>query len=302
MAIKKLPSTGDKPRSSHTPNGLPAGQFAGGAGDSAGQPWEGRTFEHSETAFADDDGSTPKIFAEAMERRQKAAADLLDVDKIRETGSDSLLSALAWSHADVLHSLGNIRVLVPLMTEAGDVGVTPDGKPVEKTQELAIVTVRTPDGRTAMPVFTSVEAMKAWDETARPTPVPGPQAAIAAMEDGSDLIVVDPRAETEFAVRATEVRTVALRQGRTPPWHDEGLIHMVRLSLLGIDGVVGVQMLPGDLDARLKDPEVDLVVQVEAGRNKEELDEVSSQASAVLQKLDVLHGTVDSMRMRLVSA
>ena len=68
MAIKRLPATGDAPRST----GVPESLVPGGAADSAGFPWEGRTFDHHGTAFADDDGSTPPELRAAVERVRAA--------------------------------------------------------------------------------------------------------------------------------------------------------------------------------------------------------------------------------------
>ncbi|WP_244302894.1 hypothetical protein [Leucobacter coleopterorum] len=71
MAIKRLPSTGDVPRSTGVPDSL----VPGGEVDSGGYPWAGRTFDHHETAFADDDGLTPEALSSAVASLRSAAAD-----------------------------------------------------------------------------------------------------------------------------------------------------------------------------------------------------------------------------------
>src|SRR5690606_20033555 len=134
LAIKKLPSTGDAPRSTN----LPAGLIPGGKTDSAGYPWAGRSFDHHDTAFADDDGRTPPAYIDAVQYLRAAALEWGD------DPTPATRSMLAEQHARALHSLSRIRVLVPLLAEAGELGETPEGRGVDKTQELSIVTVAPP--------------------------------------------------------------------------------------------------------------------------------------------------------------
>ena len=148
------------------------------AADSAGQPWAGRHFEPNTSA--DDDGS----------------ADVGLLTAIRSFRSGSA------GEADVVRSLRGARLLVPLVAHLGEAGENEHGQLVDKTQELAIVTVRGPDGRTVLPAFTSVEAMRAWNPLARPVPAQAVRVAVAAASEQTDLVVLDPRSDTEFAVIA----------------------------------------------------------------------------------------------------
>ncbi|MGO1435535.1 MAG: SseB family protein [Canibacter sp.] len=302
MAIRKLPSTGDKPRNSFSPTGLPDGVHSGGEGDSAGFTWAGRTFEHHDTAFADDDGSTPASYAQAVVRLREANRFLREApDKLAELGADTVLEHIATAHGQVLVSLSKIRLLVPLVADAGDMGFTPDGKPVEKTQELSIVTVQAPDGRTVMPVFTSVAAMQAWDGTARPIPVPGPQAALAAAQEGTDMLIVDPGASaTEFGVRTTELQAVALGQARQPAWLQTALIDAFARAAEPEESVHTVQLLPGDGEARLRAPEVDVVLRVATGLSKEALAALISRLQENWAQHPAIGTEVDSLRVRVL--
>ena len=47
------------------------------------------------------------------------------------------------------------------------------------------------DGRHALPVFTSYDALRAWRADARPVPMPGEQAIAAAIAEGYDAVVLD---------------------------------------------------------------------------------------------------------------
>lgn len=303
MAIRKLPSTGDKPRASATPTGLPTGMVAGGAGDSAGFPWEGRTFNHHDTAFAGDDGTSPKEFVEAIEHlRQAATALTRSPEALAEHGSDKLLKELAQAHANVVLTLNRVRLLVPLVADAGELGYTPEGKIVEKTQELSIVTVKAPDGRTVMPVFSSVDAMRTWDATARPIPVPGPQAAIAAAQEGTELLIVDPGSSaTEFGIRSTELEAVALGESQVPAWHNSEVLKAFAQTADG-DAIRAVEILPGDAEGRLRAPEIDVVLSVVPGLSRDQLTERIQALQTQWAKNETIAHLVDSLRVRVLAA
>ena len=173
------------------------GDAEGSTADSAGVPWAGRSFEPNTRAA--DDGSADPALLDALLRFRAGTA----------------------SQAEVVDAFRPARVLVPLVAEKGDEGIGPTGLKVDKTQELSIVTVAAPDGRRVMPVFSSVEAMGAWHAEARPIPVPGPQAALAAAQEQTDLIIVDPGSPAqELGVRRTQLQAMALGERRLPAWAD----------------------------------------------------------------------------------
>ena len=130
--------------------------------DSAGHAWTGREFRPNPNAA--DDGSADPALAAAI-----AAHDL----------------------PAVVEALRTARLLVPLLAEAGTVGRTASGRLVEKTQELSIVKVAGPAGRPTLPVFSSVDTMRAWNATARPVPAEARLVALSAGRDGHD-VVLDP--------------------------------------------------------------------------------------------------------------
>lgn len=293
MAIKRLPSTGDAPRNT----GVPASLVAGGAADSAGFPWAGRTFDHHETAFAGDDGAAPAELRNAVTELREAAKLFLE-SRDREGGG---FAELALAHTRALRALSSCRVLVPLLAEAGDLGLTPEGRVVEKTQELSIVTVTGPDGRRAMPVFSSIAAMRTWNPEARPIPVPMPQAAIAAAQDETALIIVDPGTEeAEIGVRRTQLECVALAQDALPAWADEEVLDAFQQSVAGDARVLNVWLLPGDPEARLLASEVDVVCELRLGLGETEVGELISEVQQRWVLSETIAARVDSLRIRLV--
>lgn len=293
MAIEKLPSTGDAPRST----GVPASLVPGGAADSAGFPWAGRTFDHHETAFAGDDGATPEELRIAVAKLRETAASLGNGERSIEDALDELAAA----HTAALLALGGSRVLIPLLAEAGDLGLTPEGKVVEKTQELSIVTIGGPDGRKVLPVFSSVDAMRTWNPEARPIPVPMPQAAVAAAQEQTDLIIVDPGTpEAELGVRRTQLEAVALLQEAPIAWHDQTVLAAFAESVAGEPRVDSIALVPADPQARLLAPELDVVLTLQAGLDQASLAEVIALVQQRWAASPVIAAGVDSLRLRVM--
>ena len=69
------------------------------------------------------------------------------------------------SLAQVVRALAGTRVLVPVLAELEAADVVEVGEhqhTIDKEASAGIVALRAPDGRTALPVFSSVSSMAAW--------------------------------------------------------------------------------------------------------------------------------------------
>lgn len=297
MAIKKLPSTGDAPRTT----GVPESLVPGGAVDSAGFPWEGRSFDHHGTAFADDDGATPVRVAAAVAELRAAAAAAAAATSAEAHWE--AVARIAAAHDQVIVALGESRVLVPMLAEAGDLGVTPEGKTVEKTQELSIVTVAAPDGRRVLPVFSSVETLGRWHEDARPIPVPATQAALAAVQELTDLIILDAATpELEYGIRRPALRALALGETYVPAWADDEVLAAFRAAVAAEPAVADLWLSPGDPEGRLLAPEVDVNLKLAPGLDRDALTALLERAQAGWTASEVIAERVDSMRVRPIAA
>ncbi|QOD42965.1 SseB family protein [Clavibacter zhangzhiyongii] len=246
--------------------------------DSAGTPWAGRSFEP--TAFPGDDGSAPPALSDALARHGRG-----------EVGP-----------AAVVDALRDARLLIPLVARLGEEGEGEHGLKVDKSAELSIITVAGPDGRTVMPVFTSVQAMGRWNPAARPVPADAVRVALAAASEETDLVVLDPMSETEFVLRRPAVWAVA----RSLPWipspEDPEVAAALEASVVEEPAVVGLRTAPGDPRARLEGPELMITLALVDGLDRAALDALLARLQADWSRSAVLADRVDSMGLRITSA
>jgi hypothetical protein len=239
--------------------------------DSAGVPWEGREF--SQNSWSQDDGSTPKVLGDAL------AGDL---DKAQ------LFSALVQS-----------RLLIPLVAELGESAVGAHGEIVDKSADLGIVAVSTPDGKTAIPAFSSVEEMAAWNATARPVPVDVPKLAIAAVSEGHDRIILNP-AGAAIGIRRPALAALAQGLSWTPPHLSSLVLDSVRSAAASQSPIISVRLFDADPSGQLLKPELGIEVVIEPGLAGDQLTQLLTFFGSELQTQEFL-GQVDSVSFRLVA-
>ena len=275
-----------------------------GATDSAGVPWAGRVFQPN--VHAQDDGRAPEALEAALSRFRSG-----------DGGQGDVVAAFAQS-----------RLLIPLLAELGtgtaseatdmkteetasatgeadsmaDVELGPHGLAVDKSQELSIVTVEGPDGRRVLPVFASVEAMSRWNPSARPVPADGVRVALAAADEGTDLIVLDPGSDSEFVLRRPAVWAVAQSQSWHPSFDSPEVVAAFERSIGTELSVLGVDLEAGDPDARLVGPELVVRLTLVGGLSRAELDTVLQRLATRWAADDAIATLVDSLTVRLVSA
>jgi hypothetical protein len=247
--------------------------------DSAGQPWAGRHFDASafDSAAASDDGQADPDLLVALHDFRSGDA-----------GPDAVVDALR-----------SARLLIPLVAHLGDSEMH-EGHLVDKTQELSIVTVTGPDGRTVLPAFSSVDTMRAWNPQARPIPADGARVALAAASEQTDLVVLDPTTESEFVVRRPAVWAIAQAQPWRPSYEDPDVDAAFRESLGRELAVQSVELAAGDPQARMAGPELVVRLHITAGLTKEELDAVLARLGQRWAADDIIATRVDSLRVSLV--
>lgn len=247
------------------------------AADSAGQPWAGRHFDAN--AHAGDDGSaTPALDAALIQFRAGTVREDVVVDAFRDA-----------------------RLLIPLVAHLGESDTDEQGRTIDKKQELSIVTVAGPEGRSVLPVFSRTETMSAWNPQARPVPATGERVALAAASEQTELVVIDPTSDTEFVIRRPALW--ALAQGGT--WQPSYCDPLVRQAFEGsIESelaVHGLDLASGDPLARLAGPELIIRLRLAAGLTQEELDAVLARLAQRWAAEDAIATRVDSLAVQIVS-
>ena len=255
------------PDDAHTP---------GGAADSAGFAWAGRTFDQHDTTFDDDDGLADPAVVAAITALPDGGSQRVVVDALRTA-----------------------RLLIPLIAEAGDIGHTDAGKLVDKTQELSIVTVAGPDGRSVMPAFTSVEAMRSWDPDARPVPADSRRVAMAAASEETQLVVLDPTAPTEFVLRRPAVWAIGQDLPWTPCFEDPEVARAFADSVVGERAVARVELAPGDPLGRFAGAELTVGLALHPGLDQTQVQELVGRLQQRWTADAVIAERVDSMRVAL---
>jgi hypothetical protein len=121
----------------------------------------------------------------------------------------ALTAALAAYAADparepeVLAALAEARLLVPVLAELGESQTGPDGLVHDKSSDMATVLMRGTDGRLALLAFTGLDALHRWDPDARPVPVPARTAALAALQDGAEALLIDLAGPVRYLVEVS---------------------------------------------------------------------------------------------------
>lgn len=244
--------------------------------DSAGVPWEGRQFEAN--GWRGDDGSLDAVLGKVLQ----------DLAERRST-----VTAL-------MASLPGKRLLVPLVANLGEAEVGPHGQLVEKSAELAIVAVATPDGATAIPAFTDVDSMRAWRAEARPVPVSVEKLALAAASEGHTRIILNP-ATLAVAIRRHQLRALATGTEWTPPARDAEVQQALEGLLKNYPQVASHQLEDADPFGRLATAEVILTLGLIPDLSPAEIEQLL-QSVAVDIQASILMTRIDSYGFKLVSA
>ena len=127
-------------------------------------------------------------------------------------GSDEVALVAAVAGARLLVPI----VAVPAATEVDDSGE----RTVHRSTDMAVVTLTSPDGQRALPVFSSLTALRAWDPTARPSPVTSSRAAQAAVSERCDVLLLDAGSGQPRLLRPSMVWALAQQRDWLPAHTD----------------------------------------------------------------------------------
>ena len=159
--------------------------------DSSGTPWTGRAL--TGTGFDGDLGEADTDLTAALDDPDDEPA--------------------------LMRAVAKARLLVPIVAAPSEVDDSGELM-VEKSTDMAVVTITSADGQRALPVFTSLATLSAWDASARPSPVSSARAAQAAVFERCDVMLMDPGSGHQRELRPSMVWALAQQRDWIPAHSD----------------------------------------------------------------------------------
>ena len=269
--------------------------LGGNVADSAGRAWRGRDLSGGGNplhAFDMDDGAVPAAYATAVHDMVNSAA----------------------GEGEVVRALATVRVFVPVIALLGGQdsveGAEHRHHEGDKEADMALATIKAPDGRSALPVFTSTAHLERWHSEARPVAVFASRAALAAVAEKAELMVVDPGAEMTFVVRRPALWALAQQREWAPSYADPDLARLVGEAVAPEGSIRRVEVTPGSgVSSRTADgrvvagggagPELRLTLILEAGLSQADVRSTTQEFQDRLQNLQEFVERVDSLEIRL---
>jgi hypothetical protein len=179
--------------------------------------------------FSDDDGSADPALAAAL------------ADRARARGT----AEAAVAEAAVLAALHRARLLVPVVAVLGEAETGDDGLRREKSSDMAVPVIEAPDGRRALPVFTSTASLARWRPQARPVAVPLHQALQALAHEKADTLLIDLAGPVTYELTGAGLRAAARGPEHGDPLADPAVREALRAAVAAEPGVVRAHVAAG---------------------------------------------------------
>ncbi len=207
----------------------------------------------------------------------------------------ALLAALRSGEVrEVVRALAAARVLVPVVAVLGESGESSlTGLGTDKSADMALVTLTAPDGRQVLPVFSSVAALQGWDARARPVPVHARRAALSAVGDGCELLVVDPGGAGALVPRPAMWAIAQDLEWVPSPEHPDVRAAVATLAA-DEDALREARCEPG------RRAELAVVLAVRPGLTRAQVDALTARVGEALAASPAVADHVDSLELRVV--
>lgn len=182
--------------------------------------------------FSDDDGSLKPELAQAFESAETewAVNVVTHLDRV-------IIPVIPHEHPGTVK--GDDGRLRPAQHDSAS------SNPLDRPDE-ELTTVDFPGGRTALAVFSSAQALAAWNPKARPVPASTQQVAVTALKRGSGLLTLDPGQPTQTWLGRTAVIALATESTWLAPWDDPKIPTSIRRALgEDLTGLVDIRVSTG---------------------------------------------------------
>jgi hypothetical protein len=241
--------------------------------DTGGVPWAGRTL--TGTGFDDDQG--------AADPRLRALLALPDPER---------------DERELVAAVASARLIVPIVAVPSEVDES-SGIPVDAVSDMASVTLVAPDGQQAMPAFTSTATLAAWDPQARPVPVTAQRAALAAVQEGCHVILLDlapPPGPPAFTLRPSMVWALAQGRAWVPAHQDPVVASAVAEAVAGQPAVADHRLDLGP------DGALQVTLALRPGLRQDQVRDVLSSVGERLAGQESNRERIDALTFRLATA
>ncbi|WP_349827676.1 SseB family protein [Brevibacterium litoralis] len=209
--------------------------------DSAGTAWAGRDLHPN--PFSGDTGEAVPVLAAALE---VVGANPLDPQ----------------AHRGVLEALAGARLYAPVLPTAVEHTTDEAGLVHDNRSDMAMVRLAAEDGRECTPGFSDIPTLTAWGTEARPVPIEAERLCVAAIEEGAQLVVLDPGSDHPFLVRRTALWAFVQGHEWTPAWADATVAEACGAVARRFDWIDAVGLAPGSREVHVRGPEITLVLTV----------------------------------------
>lgn len=185
--------------------------------DTGGTPWAGRHL--TGTGFDGDTGTADADLLALLTTRAGGTPAQRGGSSVSAADPEGAVEAAFDSDSRLVELVAAARLLVPVVAVPGETTEV-NGLVSDATSDMAAVTLTAPDGRRALPAFTSLQTLADWDATARPVPVTAQRAAQAAVQEGCQEVVLDLGAPSCGVLRGSMVWALAMGRSWVPAHRD----------------------------------------------------------------------------------
>ena len=200
-----------------------------------------------------------------------------------------------------------------MVAQLSQVHLTAEGLVSDKEADMALVSIQSPDGRRALPVFTCVDYLTQWHAQARPVAASMRKTSLSAVEDNNQLIVVNPGQDPTFVVRRPAIWAIAKEQPWVPSYNHGAVSQDVRQLIRLMPQVEDVQLAAAaGVDSRSVNgrilaggghgPELEITLVLKPGMTREQLDTTITDFQQRLAASEVISELVDSVQIKLSQA